>query len=218
MFNLHGINNHLVSSVTNAWSFFGLFRILNPPRLYFFFCNCTVGWSVHENDSLNVSVIFCINWLDIKFISVGMLVPFLGSLWHYVFWDTKPVVISSVAWAMWVLKMGQYLLLCYWGEHENDCFPIFTTWLLLVVLMWNDPEELKFSTVLVFQRKVHYLQNCMEQYEAKCVIDNKAPSLKCVCLCVWESIIPLTGTYNQCSLTHVIQNFLFLDFPEAKCW
>lgn len=45
------------------------------------------------------------------------------------------------------------------------------------------------SLVLVFERNVHYLQNCMEQYEAKCVSDNKAPSSKCVC------IISLTAEY-----------------------
>lgn len=58
----------------------------------------------------------------------------------------------------------------------------------------------------------------MEQYEAKCVSDNKAPSLKCVSVYEREHHSPNSGTYNQCSLTHVIQNFLFLDFPEAKCW
>lgn len=38
------------------------------------------------------------------------------------------------------------------------------------------------SLVLVFEKNVHYLQNSMEQYEAKCVSDNKALRLKCVCV------------------------------------
>lgn len=37
LFNLHGVNNHLVSSIPTAWSFFGLVRIWNFPRFFCFF-------------------------------------------------------------------------------------------------------------------------------------------------------------------------------------
>lgn len=50
-----------------------------------------------------------------------------------------------------------------------------------MVLMCNEPEEWKFST-RVWKKNVHYLQNSMEQYEAKCVSDNKALRSKCVCI------------------------------------
>lgn len=144
-----------------------------------------------------------------------MLVPFRGSWWHYVLWDTKPAVISSVAWEMWSFKMGQYLLLCCLREHENDCFPIYTwTWIVLMVLLWNDPEEWKFSTCV--WKESTLFTKLYAAIWGKRVGDNKAPCLRCVCVCV--HYFPNSETCNQFSLTHVIQNFLFLDLPEANCW
>lgn len=132
---------------------------------FFFISRGTVVLSVHDNKSINVSY-FCIHLLVIKLISISMLVSFQVSWWHkcVVGYKTRPDFFSRMNNV--VIYDWQNLLLCCWREHENDCFPIYTTWILLMVLMCNEPEEWKFSTrvwkkseLFKMYRAIHMRQN-----------------------------------------------------------